>query len=69
MPATRTLIVDDSELARRGIRAILAGSPLFEIVGEASDGRQHRQGIARAPAAAVTASRWPPALLSPGLAR
>ena len=44
MPATRTLIVDDSELARRGIRAILSGSPLFDVVGEASDGRQ---GIAR----------------------
>ena len=44
MPATRTLIVDDSGLARRGIRAILSGSPLFDIVGEASDGRQ---GITR----------------------
>jgi len=41
---SRTLIVDDSELARRGIRAILAGSSLFEIVGEASDGQE---GIAR----------------------
>jgi RNA polymerase sigma factor (sigma-70 family) len=34
---TRTLIVDDSELARRGIRTILQESPRFEIVGEASD--------------------------------
>ena len=44
MAATRTLIVDDSELARRGIRAILSGSPLFDVVGEASDGQQ---GIAK----------------------
>jgi DNA-binding NarL/FixJ family response regulator len=41
---TRTLIVDDSELARRGIRAILAGSPLFDVIGEASDGQE---GLAR----------------------
>ncbi len=41
---TRTLIVDDSELARRGIRLILAGSPLFDVVGEASDGQE---GVAR----------------------
>jgi len=34
---TRTLIVDDSELARRAIRTVLAGSPTFEIVGEATD--------------------------------
>jgi len=40
MKATRTLIVDDSDLARRGIRTILAGSSLFDIVGEASDGQQ-----------------------------
>lgn len=34
---TRTLIVDDSELARRAIRTVLAGSPTFAIVGEAPD--------------------------------
>ncbi|HYM90097.1 MAG TPA: response regulator transcription factor [bacterium] len=44
MSRTRTLIVDDSELARRGIRAILKESPLFEVVGEANDGAM---GIAR----------------------
>ena len=33
---TRTLIVDDSELARRGIRTVLAGSSTFEVVGEAN---------------------------------
>jgi len=42
--STRTLIVDDSEFARRGIRTILAGSPLFEVVAEAGDGEE---GIAR----------------------
>jgi DNA-binding NarL/FixJ family response regulator len=44
MNPTRTLIVDDSELARRGIRAILKESPLFDVVGEASDGTM---GVAR----------------------
>jgi DNA-binding NarL/FixJ family response regulator len=33
---TRTLIVDDSELARRAIRAVLAESPAFDVVGEAN---------------------------------
>jgi len=42
--ATRTVIVDNSELARRGIRAILAASPLFEVVAEAGDGAE---GITR----------------------
>ncbi|HLW60785.1 MAG TPA: response regulator transcription factor [bacterium] len=41
---TRTLIVDDSDLARRGIRAILGESPEFVVIGEASDGYE---GIAR----------------------
>jgi DNA-binding NarL/FixJ family response regulator len=40
MSTTRTLIVDDSRLARQAIRAILEGSPWFEIVGEAADGRE-----------------------------
>ena len=34
---TRTLIVDDSELARRAIRTVLSGSTSFEVVGEATD--------------------------------
>lgn len=34
---TRTLIVDDSELARRAIRTVLAGSPEFDIAGEAGN--------------------------------
>jgi DNA-binding NarL/FixJ family response regulator len=33
---TRTLIVDDSELARRAIRAVLAESTAFDVVGEAN---------------------------------
>jgi DNA-binding NarL/FixJ family response regulator len=37
---TRTLIVDDSELARRGIRVILTGSSLFDVVGEATNGQE-----------------------------
>jgi DNA-binding NarL/FixJ family response regulator len=34
---TRTLIVDDSELARRAIRTVLADSSAFEVVGEANN--------------------------------
>jgi two-component system, NarL family, nitrate/nitrite response regulator NarL len=45
MSSTRTLIVDDSALARRAIRSILEGSGRFEIIAEAPDGAE---GIARA---------------------
>jgi two-component system, NarL family, nitrate/nitrite response regulator NarL len=45
MSATRTLIVDDSALARRAIRNILEKSRRFEIVAEAPDGAE---GITRA---------------------
>jgi DNA-binding NarL/FixJ family response regulator len=34
---TRTLLVDDSELARRAIRTVLADSPGFDVVGEANN--------------------------------
>lgn len=34
----RTLIVDDEPLARRHVRALLAGEPDFDIVGEAEHG-------------------------------
>jgi len=44
---TRTLIVDDSELARRGIRAVLAASAQFEVVGEATDGEEGLAGARR----------------------
>lgn len=35
---TRVLIVDDEELIRTGLRAIIDGEPDLEVVGEASDG-------------------------------
>lgn len=35
----RVLIVDDHELARTGMRMLLAGAERLEIVGEAGDGR------------------------------
>lgn len=38
MTSVRILIVDDHEVARRGIRSVLAGSPDFDIVAEAVDG-------------------------------
>lgn len=36
----RVLIVDDHDLARAGLRALLAGEPGIAVVGEASDGPQ-----------------------------
>lgn len=40
MSTTRTLIVDDSALARRAIRNILGRSPQFEVIAEAADGQE-----------------------------
>src|SRR5918997_1418777 len=36
----RLLIVDDHELARAGLRSMLAGEPDLEVVGEAGNGRE-----------------------------
>jgi two-component system, NarL family, response regulator NreC len=36
---TRVILVDDHKMMREGLRAVLAGSPDIEIVGEAADGR------------------------------
>jgi DNA-binding NarL/FixJ family response regulator len=38
--SARLLIVDDHELARAGLRSMLAGEPDLEVVGEAADGHQ-----------------------------
>lgn len=38
--AARLVIVDDHELVRAGLRAMLSAEPDFEIVGEASDGAE-----------------------------
>jgi DNA-binding NarL/FixJ family response regulator len=40
MKRIRVLVVDDSEFAREGIRAILEGDPAFEIVAEAESGEE-----------------------------
>lgn len=36
----RVVVVDDHEIVRRGIAAILQGDPEFEVVGEAGDGEE-----------------------------
>jgi len=36
----RVLLVDDHALVRAGLKALIAGFPGFEVVGEASDGRE-----------------------------
>lgn len=38
--STRVLVVDDHDLARHGLMAILSGTPELEIVGEARNGRE-----------------------------
>ena len=38
--SARLLIVDDHELARAGLRSMLAGEPDLEVVGEARNGRE-----------------------------
>ena len=40
MASIRLLVVDDHEVARRGIRSVLGGNPNLEVVGEALDGEQ-----------------------------
>lgn len=45
MPVKRTLVVDDSALARRAIRSILERSPGVQVIAEATDGQE---AIARA---------------------
>ena len=40
MSSIRILVVDDHEIARRGIRSVLRGNANIEIVGEAADGEQ-----------------------------
>lgn len=39
-PKTRLLLADDHALVRRGLRLILSQEPTFDVVGEASDGRE-----------------------------
>lgn len=39
-PKTRLLLADDHALVRTGLRLILSQEPTFDVVGEASDGRE-----------------------------
>lgn len=43
--STRVLLVDDHELVRSGIRALLERQPGIEVVGEAGDGKQALQQV------------------------
>ena len=45
----RTLIVDDEALARERLRALLAGEPDLEIIGECADGAEAVEAIERDP--------------------
>ena len=46
----RVLLVDDQALVRAGFRMILDAEPDIEVVGEAADGREAIDQVARAPA-------------------
>lgn len=43
----RLLIVDDHDIVRQGISAILSQEPDFEVVGEAKDGKSALDAVAR----------------------
>jgi DNA-binding NarL/FixJ family response regulator len=45
--AIRVLVVDDHKVVRRGLRAFLDGEPDLEVVGEAADGQQALDELAR----------------------
>jgi NarL family two-component system response regulator LiaR len=45
--AIRVLIADDHAIVRRGIRALLATESLVDVVGEAQDGREAIEQVAR----------------------
>jgi two-component system, NarL family, response regulator NreC len=40
MPEYRVLLADDHSIVRKGLRSILEEDSLFEVVGEASNGRE-----------------------------
>ena len=44
---TRIVIVDDHDLVREGIRALLEKDPAFEVVGETGDGQEAIRAVAR----------------------
>jgi len=39
-PAARLVVADDQAIVREGLRTMLAGEPDFQVVGEATDGRE-----------------------------
>ncbi|MBS1133099.1 MAG: DNA-binding response regulator, partial [Burkholderiaceae bacterium] len=46
----RVLIVEDHHLLRRGLRAMVAALPDFDVIGEAKDGKEAvRQAVALQP--------------------
>jgi DNA-binding NarL/FixJ family response regulator len=49
--AIRILVVDDHQVVRRGLRAFLDGEADLEVVGEAGDGREALEMLARLAAA------------------
>jgi len=47
MSVIRTVIVDDEQLCRKGVRLMLAADAAFEIVGECADGEEAVEAIER----------------------
>jgi DNA-binding NarL/FixJ family response regulator len=47
MTAIRVLLVDDDALVRTGLRLMLSGAPDLDIVGEAADGTEVADAVAR----------------------
>lgn len=51
--SVRVLLVDDDDLMRAGLRAVLSSDASIEVVGEAADGRSAIEGISETRPAAV----------------
>lgn len=45
MAAIRIVIVDDHEIARRGIRSVLSGNPDLQVIAEMTDGEEAVQRV------------------------
>ena len=60
MNSLRVLVVDDHEVVRKGLRALLETQRGWEVCGEATNGRE---AVEKKQTSAVRlVARWPPAL-------
>ena len=59
-PPVRVLLVDDDDLMRAGLKAVLSSDEAIEVVGEAADGRAALEQVrSTAPAVVLMDVRMP----------